>query len=218
MVGFDARTHVAEDDGTWKYGYMSTTEKSNKYSLSLPRYCFVHADYLKSYMTQLPRPIFNHVHEVFNCEDIAMSFWISRLTGGKPPLLADMWAMKSMVKLYSPETISGTKNHKKLRDACIDDFANQLGLKDMLQKATIVHNKKEHLFDSGAQGSKEPPEHWRLVERNANLQTKVRHWKHISTDKAVKEITNLKNHMMRHPYVLGLIADTPPWKKRWNKR
>lgn len=240
MVGFDVRTHVVEDDGTWKvcatlfyslfksihltfssnteqYGYMSTTEKSNKYSLSLPRYCFIHADYLNSYMTQLPRPIFTRVQEIFNCEDIAMSFWISRMTGGRPPLLADYWAVKSMTKLYSPETISGTKNHKKLRDACVNDFADLLGLKTMMQKATIVH-KHEHMFECGAEGDKKPPPNWRLVDRNAELQKKIHHWKHLAKDRQMSEVLKLRSHMIRHAYVMGLIADTTPWKERWHKK
>ena len=62
------------------------------------------------------------------------------MTGGRPPLLADGWSMKTMVKLYSPETISGTQDHKALRDACVNDFAQQLGLKGILQKATVVHH------------------------------------------------------------------------------
>jgi len=195
---------------------MSTTEHSNKYSLSLPRYCFIHKDYLDSYMTKLPRPIFTHVHEVLNCEDIAMSFWISRLTGGLPPLLADTWARKSMVKLYSPETISGTSGHKKLRDACVNDFADQLGLKGMLKKDKIIHGH-EHLFECGAAGANEPPANWRLVDRNADLEKKIHHWKHLPNDKALSEVSKLRSHMIRHAYVLGLIADTSPWKERWHK-
>ena len=195
---------------------MSTTEKSNQYSLSLPRYCFMHVDYLNSYMTNLPRPIFNHVSEIFNCEDIAMSFWISRQTGGRPPLLADTWAMKSMVKLYSPETISGTHGHKKLRDACVDSFANRLGLKGVLQKGTIV-NRKKPFFECGADGDK-PPATWRLVDRNAELQKMLNHWKQLPPGKAVSEVSHLRSHMIRHAYVLGLVADTPPWKDRWDKK
>ena len=215
MVGFDARTHVVDDTGMWKYGYMSTTEKSNQYSLSLPRYCFIHRDYLHSYMTHLPRPIFQHVAENFNCEDIAMSFWISHLTDGRPPLLADIWAMKSMIKLYSPERISGTHNHKELRDACVDSFAQQLGLKGKLKKGVIEH-REAPLFECGAPGDKAPP-NWRVVDRHAALLEKIHHWKHIKMSEALKELSQLRNHMIRHAFVLGLIENTTPWKERWEK-
>ena len=197
-----------------QYGYMSTTEKSNQYDMSLPRYCFLHRDYLNSYMTDLPRPIFQHVHEVLNCEDIAMSFWISHLTGGRPPLLADNWAIKSMVKLYSPERISGTHGHKKLRDACVDSFAQQLGLKGVLRKAIIYHHEAP-FFECGADGDQPP--NWRETSRQAALSKKVHHWKHMPHDKVVEEVTSLRVSMMRKPYALGLIEDSPPWKRRWKK-
>jgi glucuronyl/N-acetylglucosaminyl transferase EXT2 len=214
MVGFDARTHVELNDGTWKYGYMSTTEKSNKYSLSLPRYCFLHKDYLNSYMANLPRTIFIRVQQDFNCEDIAMSFWISHLTGGSPPLLADVWAMKSLSKLYSPETISGTKSHKALRDACVNDFADILEIKGKLKKAKIWHSQQPW-FHAGDEGNDEPPKQWRLVERNAELEKTLHHWKHLSNKKLMAELNKLKTSMIRHAFVLGLIADSPPWKRRW---
>lgn len=215
MVGFDARTHVVDDTGTWKYGYMSTTEKSNQYSLSLPRYCFIHRDYMNSYMTHLPRPIFQHVAEVFNCEDIAMSFWISHLTDGRPPLLADNWSMKSMIKLYSPERISGTHNHKKLRDACVDSFAQQLGLKGKLNKGVIEH-KEAPFFQCGAPGDKAPA-NWRVVDRHAALLEKIHHWKHIKPSEFLKELSQLRNHVIHRAFVLGLIENTTPWKERWEK-
>jgi hypothetical protein len=61
MVGFDVRIHVKKDDETWQYGYMSTMEKANKYSLSLTRYCFIHRDYMDMYMNDLPKPILEKV-------------------------------------------------------------------------------------------------------------------------------------------------------------
>lgn len=196
---------------------MSTTEKSNKYSMSLPRYCFLHVDYLKSYMTSLPRPIFHHVQEVFNCEDIAMSFWISKLTHGEPPLLADTWAIKSMVKLYSPERISGTHDHKKLRDACVDSFAQTLDLKDRLKKASIVHTNTP-FFEAGAPSSDNnnaSPANWRVVDRHEALMKLVHHWKHMPPTDAVQEVLKLRSHTAGRAFVSGLMEDTTPWKKRW---
>ena len=63
MVGFDARSHVVVGDDSekskrWKYGYMSTTESSNRYSITLPRASFIHRDYLDMYVMALPRPIY----------------------------------------------------------------------------------------------------------------------------------------------------------------
>lgn len=60
-----------------------------------------------------------------------MSFFVSALTNGNVPLLADFWAsMPSMVKLDSEHAISETDNHKIIRDECVDRFGFLLGLKD----------------------------------------------------------------------------------------
>ncbi|OEU20533.1 nucleotide-diphospho-sugar transferase, partial [Fragilariopsis cylindrus CCMP1102] len=124
MVGFDARNHVENEDGSWEYG---TTKKENKYSLSLTRYCFIHRDYMTQYMSNLPKAILDTVENYFNCEDIAMTLMISSQTQGQPPLLADLWAMNSMIKLDVKAGISGGSSHKKNRDNCVDYFASLLG-------------------------------------------------------------------------------------------
>jgi hypothetical protein len=121
-----------------------------------------------------------------------------------------------MIKLYSPETISGTHGHKQLRDECVNSFSEQLGLRGILKKTTIEH-KEEPLFECGAPGDDKAPANWRVVDRHAVLLIKIHHWKHLKRGDAIKEVSQLRMHMIRHAYVLGLIADTSPWKKRWEK-
>lgn len=154
MVGFDARTHVENGDGSWQYGYLSTTKKENMYSLSLTRYCFLHRDYLNRYIRDLPSTILDTVAKQFNCEDIAMSLMISSLTQGRPPLLADVWAIKSQLKLDVDNGISASGTHKKFRDDCLNSFASLFGLKDknnnnQLQKAQWIHRSKSWFFNCG---------------------------------------------------------------------
>lgn len=144
IVGFDARGHVINNQAsasairkndldlnpTWNYGSLSTTRKNNKYSLTLPRFCFLHKDYLDMYMHHLPGRIMRTVSQNFNCEDIAMCFFVSALNHGQVPLLADGWAVATMVKLKSLTAISATSDHHKLRNECVDEFGFLLGLKD----------------------------------------------------------------------------------------
>lgn len=101
----------------------------------------------------------------FNCEDIAMTLMISSHTDGQPPLLADLWAMNSMVKLSADSTISGGDSHKKLRDDCIDIFAQLLHLKydsqkladgNKLKRAQWIHKTSTWAFDCGAKPEREP--------------------------------------------------------------
>jgi len=140
IVGFDFRVHMASNhirddridrNPIWSYGYLSSTQKRNQYSITLPRFCFIHRHYLNLYMKYAPTRIIKTVGDNFNCEDIAMSFFVSALTNGNVPLLADFWAsMPSMVKLDSEQEISKTDNHKVIRDECVDKFGFLLGLKD----------------------------------------------------------------------------------------
>jgi len=140
IVGFDFRVHMILDHGRedridknpiWSYGYLSFSQKRNEYSITLPRFCFIHRDYLNLYMKYAPKRIIETVGDQINCEDIAMSFFVSALTKGKVPLLTDFWAsMPSMVKLDSENAISETSDHKFIRDGCVDKFGFLLGLKD----------------------------------------------------------------------------------------
>eukprot|EP00985_Skeletonema_marinoi_P008750 scaffold3995_cov149-Skeletonema_marinoi.AAC.2 len=245
MVGFDVRTHVVvvensvDNDGgvgkkneeeekkkktttNWKYGYMSTTEKSNSYSLTLPRASFLHKDYLDLYIMAMPRPIYLYVAQHFECEDIAMSFFVSSLTGGKPPLITDYWAVKSMVKLYSEKKISGGKDHKSARDKCVDRFAELLGVKEdgewgPLQTAELVHDVDDPMFGYGAE-----PEDWdgmdELSLSSARLKELVVTMKELKTksyNDQLKWLKRKKYVTMKEAKKVGMIEKTEEWEKRW---
>ena len=100
-------------------------------------------------MSHLPKTIFETVSATKNCEDIAMSFFVSALTGNTVPLLADIWATKQRFKLKVKDKISGGSSHKKLRDSCVNDFAEILQLKGTLKPHTIIHTISS-LFEQGA--------------------------------------------------------------------
>jgi glucuronyl/N-acetylglucosaminyl transferase EXT2 len=199
MVGFDARGHGIvdaatkgdralvgpgqpeqedEDEQHWAYSYLSTTEKTNKYSLTLTRYAFVHRDYLDSYFSHMPAVIRETVATNMNCEDIAMSFWVSSQTDGRAPLLADFWAIKTQLKLNSANAISSTKNHKAARDACVESFANVLQLKSRLSLTHYIHQDNDYsgLYECGASGHK-PARETVPSKKQVELHTKKRKWK-----------------------------------------
>jgi hypothetical protein len=91
--------------------------------------------------------IFNLVEEQMNCEDIAMSFFVSSKTQGRLPLLADLWAMEAMVKLKSSQKISASSNHKAIRDSCVDSLSELLRLKNAnvsFNPETIIDSNTRH--------------------------------------------------------------------------
>ncbi|KAL9186433.1 hypothetical protein ACHAXT_005671 [Thalassiosira profunda] len=227
MVGFDARTHVVADEeegGTegksqWKYGYMSTTEKANRYTLTLPRASFLHRDYLDMYVMALPRPIYSYVATNLECEDVAMSFLVSSLTNGRPPLLADYWAVKSMVKLYSATKISGGKGHKSTRDKCVNDFAEWLGLKEdgewPLRSEKLLHGDK--FFGYGAE-----PEEWANVDAQTLKSSRLKEvveelgeLKSSSGEDRMQWLVERKAETMAEAQSAGMIERTAEWRERW---
>jgi glucuronyl/N-acetylglucosaminyl transferase EXT2 len=212
MVGFDGRSHSISSNKKWEYAFLSETERTNRYSLTLPRYSFIHVDYLNWYMDLLPRPIFDHVASNFNCEDIAMSFFVSSMTDGKPPLLADKWAsVGTQIKLYSSKGgISDQVDHKSLRDKCVDEFAEQLNLKDKLQYGTYLG---QGFFDCGDLNFNKDVIH---SPRQEEFEAMRNSWSKMSNDKVIELMVQMKKDAMHYAYVKGLIVDSEPWKKRWN--
>jgi hypothetical protein len=213
----------------WKYGYMSTTETSNHYSMTLPRASFIHRDYYNLYIHALPRSIYIYVAQNLECEDVAMSFLISSLTSGKPPLLADYWAVKSMSKLYSQTKISGGKDHKATRDACVNDFASLLELKENgmypLQFGKLLHSGDKRFFGYGAE-----EEEWTSITNNINdndssmmlskrLLDVVATMQKLRTSKTNEErmawLNKEKTMTQMEARAVGMIENTPEWKTRW---
>jgi hypothetical protein len=213
MVGFDARSHAIAKDGTWSYGYLSHTERSNQYSMTLPRYSFLHRDYLRWYMEDMPTPIIDTIAKNFNCEDIAMSFFVTSHTAGKPPLLADFWASRSQIKLYSNGGISDSTEHKEIRDSCVEMFAKMLKVKDKLKLATYIH--RGNYFRLGAEGKHDDKIH---NERQQRIQSLVSSWKAMPRDKFRMAVSDLRRQAALHAFLQGLIEDTEPWEKRWGTK
>jgi glucuronyl/N-acetylglucosaminyl transferase EXT2 len=237
QVGFDARSHevMHTDNSTgqvhhspkpntkqqWKYSYMSVTEKSNLYSLTLTRYSFLHRDYMMFYMNYMPSIIRDMVTKNFNCEDIAMSFYISSCTNGQVPLLANVWAVKSQIKMYVAKKISGTNNHKEIRDECVQIFSQLL-----LQGKYKFHTVPLHLgtsFDYGAAA-----DNWNdmnvpsTLELSTHVQDAIEtaiRWKEQQESSSTKWMEEMKRHRddaMHLVYDAGYIEKTIPWKRRFN--
>jgi glucuronyl/N-acetylglucosaminyl transferase EXT2 len=211
MVGFDARDHIIENPGgDWKYGYLSTTQKMNMYSMSLTRSCFIHRDYLDHYMNELPKSILETVAKNFNCEDIAMSFMISSLTQGQPPLLADMWAINTLMKLDVEKAISGSKGHKKLRDGCVDSFATILGLKDetgpnRLQMSQFVH-RKQSFFYCGAKEDDRKNDTYPKSQREVEHEEMLKQWKSMGKNELKNQLGWMMSKAGARAYESGLLG------------
>jgi len=175
----------------------------------LTRAAFTHRDYLTLYRKYLPRSIYNDVDTNFNCEDIAMTLFISSLTNSQPPLLADWWAIESLIKLYSPARISATSGHKENRSTCVETYSQKLGLRQankQLQRAKVWPISKD-IFNR-------LPEHnaTRVTKREKLLRETTSTW---YIDNFREMMTNIMIYTVKEAYRLGLVENTTPWEKRW---
>jgi glucuronyl/N-acetylglucosaminyl transferase EXT2 len=194
----------------WAYSYESTTKKSNTYSITLSRFSFQHVDYITSYMEQMPAAIRDKVEKHFNCEDIALSLWVSACTNGQAPLLADFWAMGARYKLPSPGAISATADHKQVRDECMEEFAEQLNLKNRLQVAEFVHTEDAYggYFECGAPANTNTtlptaPKPARLVA----LEETLRLWKIEGKSLVRKEKFRMQRELVRFAKDRGITQE-----------
>ncbi|KAL7559759.1 hypothetical protein ACA910_010430 [Epithemia clementina (nom. ined.)] len=141
---------------TWTYGALSQSKKYNDYSLVLTRFAFCHVTYLHSYTHDArTAPMRHFVAHNLNCEDVALSLWITAWTNGTLPLLADGWALATQIKLPTTSAISKntgdhgaaaaggstSKSHKELRNTCVDQFATLLQLKPSREEEDNDHDQ-----------------------------------------------------------------------------
>jgi glucuronyl/N-acetylglucosaminyl transferase EXT2 len=166
---------------------------------------FLHKNYLTLYSdeTQHPKEILQYVDDHKNCEDIAMSFFVSSITQGKLPLLADFWAMQAMIKLTSPHKISDTSNHKAIRDSCVDSFADILGLKNSsFQPGTIMDSKTRNWFGVGVER-----DYWTLGEdfplRRRQLYEMLQSWEQNKIIR--KKVLELEMETAQEAITKGLL-------------
>ena len=173
-------------------------------------------------MKDLPRTIFDTVEKSFNCEDIAMSFMVSSFTGGRPPLLADRWAQKSLVVLYSRGTISGNIEHAVIRNRCVNVFASLLGLKsngspNRLVQGELIHWGRDRWFEAGMRSEIVETVERDVGPRQDAFNKLLKSWRQLNDKQFKEEISRMRNATGIVAYEQGLLANTDRWARRFNK-
>ena len=171
----------------------------------------------------MPSIIRTTIDQNFNCEDIAMSMYISAChSSHKVPLLANVWAVKSQIKMYVAKKISGTNNHKQIRDDCVHHFSQLLHLQDRHQFHTVPLHLGT-MFDYG-----DVPEHWNdphvptRSEWSASMQhaiATVERWQQLDDKEHtwMKEWKEFREDAIRPIYDAGYIEKTIPWRRKFSK-
>jgi len=119
-----------------------------------------------------------------------------------------------MIKLYSPQAISATSQHKHIRDVCVDTFRRGFEL-DCLQTAQWIHHDEEtHVPDVWETGA---PATTRFVDSQSSIEKTVREWKQNGLALMGEKVGELIQESSALPYENGLIEGSPPWKKKYQK-
>jgi glucuronyl/N-acetylglucosaminyl transferase EXT2 len=164
-------------------------------------------------MNNLPDSILKTVAKHFNCEDIAMSFMISSVTEGQAPLLADNWAMNTMLKLKVKDKISGGKDHKQVRDVCVDSFAHIFGLKDDYDTPTKKKlntarwiRKTKPFFQCGAEEDSRRNDSYVKSQRELDFEETMKVWHSLDKAEFIKVLGNLMSKAGQGAYQRGLLG------------
>jgi hypothetical protein len=214
----NGQRNVASFFAPMKYKHQYPTQHYNVYTQVLTRASFLHRDYLELYTKYAPERIQQMVAKEHNCEDIAMSFFVSYMSNYKLPLLADRWARSSSVKLVTGAKISTGIGHSRKRNNCTALFLNELdGLSENIHPHTLIH-KKRNLFEDGvfeeeAMRDNKGGGASSISERESQLRQDVSTWK---TKNYKKKRSDMIRRTSAEAYERGLVGGTIPWSKRFN--
>ncbi|KAK7424291.1 hypothetical protein QQX98_000559 [Neonectria punicea] len=143
LVGALARCSTVDAYGNWKYNFCSNKEEEDVYSMVLTNLCFSHISFLDYYSSNetTMNEIRDYVDDGFNCEDIALNYVQSLLTGDGPLLVN---GREKYVNFVPSKGISTKKGHMEARSQCLNDFAKMFECMPLvdetahIQKGVIV--------------------------------------------------------------------------------
>jgi len=157
----------------------------------------------------IPSKIFDFVAKEFNCEDIAMSFFVSSLNEGQVPLLAERWAQQCMAKMESDHKISATDTHTVKRHQCVQVFAEELGI-HKISRHLFPGGTTKDLFDQNLLLSESSTKNG-MIEREIKLREMLSDW---TNEKFKQKCLELIRDTVSEAYERGLISQSIPWSKR----
>nr|XP_027195106.1 exostosin-2-like [Dermatophagoides pteronyssinus] len=120
IVGFPSRLHLWNNlTESWTYD----SEWKNKISLILTGAAFYHHYYNYLYTYVMPETIRKWVDDNMNCEDIAMNFLVSNVTGKAPIKVTPRKKFKCPECSKANSLSTDVVHHLQLRSRCIDHFS-----------------------------------------------------------------------------------------------
>lgn len=142
MTGALSRCTKLKGDGTWLYDFCALTGEE-PYSLILTNLAFTHIGFLDHYFSEDPtmNKIRASVDDKFNCEDIALNFVSSILTGAGPLLVR---GQDQYVNVNPSVGISQQSGHLDQRSGCINEFAEAFQCMPLMDEEARIERGHRH--------------------------------------------------------------------------
>lgn len=142
LTGALSRCASPRGDGLWEYSKCAWFDGG--YSMVLTNLAFTHVGFLDYYINTdnaAVASIRSMVDERFNCEDIALNYVASLLTGDGPLLVR---GHDQYVNLDPSTGISQQWGHKASRSDCLNDFAEALQCMPLVTEEGRVERGYRH--------------------------------------------------------------------------
>lgn len=144
LVGALPRCSDQDSKGRWSYGFCSKEEEKMHYSMILTNLCFSHIAFLDYYSSDAPESvkIREYIDEHFNCEDIALNYLVSSLTGWGP---LEATGFEVYHNQSPKQGISTKPGHLEARSQCLNDFVDIFGCMPLVDETShIVRGMDQH--------------------------------------------------------------------------
>uniref|UniRef100_A0A8C4QQR3 Exostosin-2 n=1 Tax=Eptatretus burgeri TaxID=7764 RepID=A0A8C4QQR3_EPTBU len=139
LVGYPGRLHLWDHEtGKWKY----ESEWTNEVSMVLTGAAFYHKYFNYLYTYKMPGDIKAWVDNHMNCEDIAMNFLVTNMTG-KPPIKVTPRKKFKCPECTAQDGLSLDQTHMVERSECINKFVSVFG---MMPLRSVEHRADPVLY------------------------------------------------------------------------
>ncbi|KOS21241.1 Exostosin-3 [Escovopsis weberi] len=143
LTGALGRCASLTKSGDWNYNFCSQREHEDVYALILTNLAFIHIAFLDHYFSDKPamKQMREYVDKAFNCEDIALNFVASSLTGSGPLLVR---GRHQYVNLDPSGGISRQSGHMEARSKCLNEFAAVMQCMPLLNETGRIEHGLKH--------------------------------------------------------------------------
>ncbi|KAK5993091.1 Glucuronyl-galactosyl-proteoglycan 4-alpha-N-acetylglucosaminyltransferase-like protein [Cladobotryum mycophilum] len=137
LTGALPRCASQDDGGKWNYNFCSKDADQDVYSMIITNLAFSHVSFLDYYSSDdsIMNKVRKYVDDHTNCEDIALNYIASYLTGHGQLLVQ---GREKYVNFEPAEGISRKPGHLEARSKCLNDFNEIFGCMPLINETAHI--------------------------------------------------------------------------------